>query len=151
MPRIEAEWVPLPAEESHGPRSVEIGGVHTDVFTSPLDTPLAYRVFLDDKRDHVVIRFRYALDEAAETAIPAGGIKLFVGKNSGRLMGIQAPVSPGEATDGVAERIVHGLEALRDSSASKARRRGRYVPLENLRIAKDFFSANPQAVAHAFG
>lgn len=140
------EWIAFEAEEFQQPRSVQIGGVHTDVFTSPFDLPLAFRVVPNKQARRLVVEFRYAVDEPHTVEKLNDGVELSIGRASGRLMTVKVPVTEEDSSDSLLAKV---LDALRKWELPSPSRRRRHVRSENLRVAGSFVRSHPKAFAFA--
>ena len=96
MPRSpEAAWVRLSPELRM--REQRSDGV--EVFVSPYDVPEAVRGRYDEKAKKFVIEFKYLDDERTSEEHQGEPVAIRVGKNSGRLLGIQIDVEALNSTD----------------------------------------------------
>jgi len=83
-------WLPLDASKLEKHERTEIDGVEVNVFMSPYDVPEAVRGRYDVAVGRLLIEFKYFDEEKPVVDEPHGDhIVLRVGKNSGRLLGIQ--------------------------------------------------------------
>jgi len=90
-----SEWLILnePELEKVDPgESRQVKGVLVHVFMSPYDVPQAVRGRYDDERERFLIEFRYIGDEPIERREQDRHLALHVGKNSGRLYGVEIDV-----------------------------------------------------------
>ncbi len=134
---LSSGWIPLDQEqELLARRTVEIGGVQTQVMTSPLDLPLAIKGDYDDVSGWLRVDFKYTFDEPADAEHPAPDVCFHIGKHSGRLLAVQVQIGPGRSPEEAAGASVKLIvAALKERLASANRRRREDVRPENLRIA----------------
>jgi len=91
---MKGEWRPLVPEDLVGQDIVtHQSGVTIRVFVSPFDVPEGVRGYYDDSAHVFRIEFKYPFDEELVPQAKApDNLRLFVGKNSGRLKQIEVDV-----------------------------------------------------------
>lgn len=119
-----------------------IRGVKVKLLVSPYDIPEAVRGFYDEQKHRFVIEFRYIGDEPTELQPQDRHITLVVGKNSGRLYGIEIDVDTLKVeVVGLRMEIIkevnEALDNLVQKSISPSRR-------DNYRLTKDAISARQE-------
>jgi hypothetical protein len=129
----EAAWVRLSPELRK--RETKSDGV--EVFVSPYDVPEAVRGRYDEKAKRFVIEFKYLDDEKASGEHEGEPVALRVGKNSGRLFGIQIDVEALKSKDNavllgaVTEFIANAMTAFQAKPKPDVSR------LDNYQVAKE--------------
>lgn len=137
----DSKWVQVEPEEFDRPTPTQTSrGVELTVMVSPYDVPEAVRGRYDTDLDRFVIEFKYIQTEEWERDRQTDSIALRLGKNSGRLLGIEIDVQALRA--GHVRLDVIEQEAKR-AHANRHRKR---VPEDNYRIAMDILDKNEGAV-----
>jgi hypothetical protein len=86
--QMEKQWIPLSnAQFPIEHRSLQ--GVKVDVLVSPYDVPEAVRGHFDHSKRCFTIEFKYISQEAIVERSQDPNVKLWVGRNSGRLYAIE--------------------------------------------------------------
>src|SRR5437870_9940540 len=93
-----SEWVKLDTTQLNPETHENIRGVDITVVMSTYDVPEAVRGNYDESLKRFVIEFRYIGDEPYTCREQADNIALRIGKNSGRLYGIEVNVDAIRAT-----------------------------------------------------
>ena len=133
------KWIQLNSDELNPPRHESIRGVDVVVFLSPYDVPEAVSGDYDDEIKKFVIAFRYIVeDEPFARQTGDSVVTLRVGKNSGRLYGIEVDVDKIRADSinlfvKIPEVVQQAIDKL-ESNPRHRRRRGNY------RVAKKVIS-----------
>jgi len=86
------DWVILDQARLNQRREKEIRGVRINVFLSPYDIPQAIRGQYDQQIGQFLIEFKYMEDEPIVRDQKDLALVLRIGKNSGRLFGIEVDV-----------------------------------------------------------
>jgi hypothetical protein len=86
-----SEWIKLDPEKfsSSGRENKRDKGVELSISLSPYDVPDAVRGFYDKRLQRFVIEFRYISSEDWELRLHRDHVNFRVGRNSGRLYGIE--------------------------------------------------------------
>lgn len=135
-----SEWIKLDprAFSAKARQTRRQGGIEIAVTLSPYDIPDAVRGQFDEHLSKFVIDFNYIEDEDWERHTSNEGIQLRVGKNSGRLYGIEVDVATLNAGQ-VALRLelpkLVGKAIEAELSATKL-----FSRKENYRLAKSVIS-----------
>jgi hypothetical protein len=104
------EWMKLDPDQVDKGRMLRIKGVEINVFLSPHDVPRHVRGYYDDKLDRFVIEFNYLDDEDWKRSSQEPNLSLRLGRNSQRLLGIEANVKALKA--GAVELKLHIEQAV---------------------------------------
>ena len=87
-----SEWIRVDPELSRRPLPQRTGGVEINLYLSPYDVPKFVRGFRVEKTGRFMIEFRYISEEPVRREEPDENVAFMVGKNSGRLYGIDVNV-----------------------------------------------------------
>jgi len=87
-----SDWIPVPEGIAERPLAHSVRGVEINVFMSPYDVPQFVRGSMDEDLDRFIVEFRYLGEEPLRREEKDEHIALRVGKNSGRLYGIEVNV-----------------------------------------------------------
>jgi hypothetical protein len=100
-------------------------GVSVSNSPSPYDVPEAARLNFDEPRKHLFIEFQYIGSEPVKKIVEDSGISFRLGKNSGRLYGIEVELEKINNTeitvDGITGRIAQTIGGLAASCNQPAR------------------------------
>src|SRR5437899_1407154 len=99
----EAAWVRLNPELKMRQKQTSDG---VKVFVSPYNVPEAVRGHYDEKARKVFVDFKYLDDEKESEEHQGERVAFRVGKNSGRLLGIQVDVAALKVKDNVAVAVI---------------------------------------------
>jgi hypothetical protein len=129
------DWVPLNAKTLALPKHRTIRGVDITLVVSPYDIPDAVRGEYNKDLQRFIIEFRYMSDEPWEHSKYNDNIVLRIGRNSGRLYGIEVDIHalPDQRIDlrmNVAKAVTNAINGLAHQSEMVRRR-------EHYEIAKD--------------
>jgi hypothetical protein len=133
------EWVKLDTTPFTPETQETIRGGDVTVVISPYDVPNAVRGDYDERLKRFVIEFRYIGEEPWRLEKHDGTIALRIGKNSGRLYGIEVKAPPRNA-----ETIPLSIQAIQ-GSIQKAidtlgHRPTRYARKKNYQVAQDIIT-----------
>lgn len=117
------KWIEVDPNLVNPPKREKVDGAEVTVLMSPYDIPTALRGYFDEDRDRFVIEFRYLADEDKKKESPRPHITLCLGKNSGRIYGIELEV---QALEAPWVQIVAKALSERESQARKPRRTKNY-------------------------
>lgn len=84
-----SEWIRVDPSALNRPKQEKVDGAKVTVMASPYDVPDAYRSFYDEGLKRHVIEFRYLSEEPQERENRGQYVTLRVGKNSGRIYGVE--------------------------------------------------------------
>lgn len=121
--------------------------IHLSV--SPYDVPEAFRGFFNESGDRFIIQFKYLLPDEPTQERPADhATTLHVGKNSGRLYGIEVDVQALEqevSSVGIELRLINVAEnALRRFETESERRK-------NVSVAQNVLADHEEELARTMG
>lgn len=130
MRENESRWVQVNSEELDKERSEVIRGVEVTVLASPYDVPDAVRGRYDEDQRRFIIEFRYFDEEEWWRDEKDKHLALRIGRNSGRLLGIEINVDALKANEvklqlAIPRLVSKAIERLRDDP-DRARKRDHY-------------------------
>ena len=129
-----SEWVRIDAEKLNTSQPQAIRGVDITVRMSPYDKPEAVRGGYDEDLRRFVIEFRYMGDEPLKHKQEGKYIRLRIGRNSGRLYGIEVDVDAMKAQAVDLNVEVEVSDAVLQAINSLPQKHPRH---ENYEVAKD--------------
>ncbi len=144
MHRSEMRWIRLDPSKLEKPeRSIVGDHIEVQVFMSPYDVPEAVGGQYDAQIKRFVIEFKYLDDEKYNKVSQAEHLAVRIGKNSGRLLGIELDVDALKAqavglkiiTPKVVERMA--IEAVDHLAKS-----GNEPRMANYRIAREIIAGH---------
>jgi hypothetical protein len=132
------DWLDLDLDTETSERSQEIRGVKVELLVSPYDIPEAIRGYFHKSKERFVIEFKYIGYEPTTPKVEDRYTTLLVGKNSGRLYGIELDlnalgVESVEMRMRVAKEVHEAIDHLVNQPANPVRS-------ENYRLVKDAIS-----------
>jgi hypothetical protein len=135
------DWKPLNISHFQVPHNRDIGGVATDVIPSPFDIPTAVRSECNPNTHLYGIFFRYLSDpdEPVQKQAVEPDVTLSVGKETGRVLGIQIKCPPSHASiEPVAAKAAETLDRLVTNHTRVWHwKAGSKLRPENLRVARE--------------
>ena len=87
-----SQWISLSPERLAAERSKLAHGIEVNIFASPHDVPDAVRGYFDAGINRFVIEFRYLTDEKWDAKEGDRFLRLRVGRESKRLLGVEIDV-----------------------------------------------------------
>ena len=94
---MSVEWIEVDPVDLADTRTRNVNGVRITFMPSPYDLPDAFRGYYDKALNCFVIEFQYLADEKTENEEHGPYVTLRVGKNSGRVYGIEVDVNAAKA------------------------------------------------------
>lgn len=134
-----SDWVKLDTAQFSHETQQKIRGVDITVVMSPYDIPEAVRGDYDKSLDRFVIEFRYIGEEPWSREEHDGNIALRIGKNSGRLYGIEVDVDTLKA-QAVTLRVQAIQSRIQKAIDTLGRRPRRFSRQKNYQVAKDIIT-----------
>lgn len=135
------EWITLDAKPE--PMRKKVRGGEMLVMPSPYDVPDAVRAGYDFGANELVIQFRYIESDSAIVRDIRQVAKMYVGRHSGRLMGIAVSVDGFPRDSEVGRAAEHIKRALKRARPLRPERE------ENFRIAQRGFERTQSRVVEA--
>ena len=86
-----SEWFKVDRSALATPQGIEGAKVKVSTFFSPYDIPVAIGLDEDPENRRILVQFSYLDDEEWESQLMESGGVLRIGKNSGRIYGIELP------------------------------------------------------------
>jgi hypothetical protein len=123
------KWVSLDMDKAPFSTAEEFGGVISTVTPSPYDVPKALAYSYNPGDQLLTLEFQYIGQEPTGREPGVAGVSVNVGKNSGRIYGIDIRVDPKVTVEGLVGAIVHPIhESINRLSAKPERgvRRSNY-------------------------
>jgi hypothetical protein len=119
-----SEWLYLGlTPKDFAQENTSASGVSNTTTPSPYDVPEAARIDVDEAQKRLFIKFQYINNEPAANLPEEAGITFSLGKNSGRLYGIEVALDKvQEATvDGLTGKLTRTISSLADNQRLLAR------------------------------
>lgn len=135
------EWITLDAKPE--PTRKKVRGVEMLVVPSPYDVPDAVRAGFDFATNELVIQFRYIESDSPVARDVKQLAKMYVGRHSGRLMGIAVSVDGFPRDSEIGRAAEHLKRALRKARPLRPERE------ENFRLAQRGFEQTQARVVEA--
>jgi hypothetical protein len=138
------DWLPLNANTLAPPKHRTIRGVDITLVMSPYDIPDAVRGEYNKDSHRFIIEFRYMSDEPWERSKYNDKVLLRIGRNSGRLYGIEV-----DTRAPFAERIdlrMNVAKTVKNALHEFSHQSGRPQRRENFEIAKDAIEENENEI-----
>jgi hypothetical protein len=134
-----SDWVKLDTAQFSHETQEKIRGVDITVVMSPYDVPEAVRGDYDESIERFVIEFRYIGDEPWSLEEHDGNIALRIGKNSGRLYGIEVNTNKLKA-QAITLRVQAIQSSIQKAIDTLGRRPKRFSRKKNYQVAKDIIT-----------
>ena len=116
-----SDWVYLGLDPKSFVKTEIRDGASISTCPSPYDVPEAVRANFDQSKRHVLIEFQYISEEPLKKVPEGDGVTFRLGKNSGRIYGIDLDLdtlniagNPVEALTGHVSRTIIGLASHQD-------------------------------------